>query len=323
MFDRFERPVKILCLGLAALLVWQLGSLVLSVIRDPLAHLKIPALPALPGATNEIAKGDQKGTNTTNTAGPTMTGTNGTNATTGTNVVNATNTVHSTNIVSSTNGIKGTNIVSSTNLVTGTNVMAKGTNPPVASLTSPTGLTSPTNASPHKPGQPGGASGLPPGMMAQMMGGGRPGGGRAGGAKKMELPPEIQVRVDKIIASEIFGSLPRPMPMALLGIADQEAFIQATNGQSGPVKVGDEIGGIKLLRISLNRVLVETDGEKKELTIFDGIGSESLMPKATSEPSTNLASTNAPSTNAPEKKVSKRKAAASNAATNQTISSKQ
>ena len=31
----------------------------------------------------------------------------------------------------------------------------------------------------------------------------------------------------------------------------------------------------------VNRVLVEADGEKKELTLFDGIGGESLMPKTT------------------------------------------
>ena len=123
-----------------------------------------------------------------------------------------------------------------------------------------------------------------------------------GGMKKIDLPPEVQARVDRIIDSEIFGPIMRPMPMALIGIAGDEAFIRATNGQTGPVKVGGELGGIKLLQIGINRVLVEADGEKKELTLFDGVGGESLMPKSTNEPSTN-----APSTNAPTKKASKRK----------------
>jgi hypothetical protein len=34
-----------------------------------------------------------------------------------------------------------------------------------------------------------------------------------------------------------------------------------------------------LLRIGINRVLVEQDGKKSELTIFDGYGGESLMAK--------------------------------------------
>jgi hypothetical protein len=160
-------------------------------------------------------------------------------------------------------------------------------------------------------------------MMAGGMPGGMPGGRRGGGTKKMELPPEIQARVDRIIESEIFGPVIHPVPMALLGIADQQAFIQATNGQTDAVKVGGELAGIKLLRIGINRVLVESGGEKQELTLFDGMGSQSLMPKPATDPSTNASSTNAPSTNAPTKQASKRTAAASKASTNQTISSEQ
>ena len=120
----------------------------------------------------------------------------------------------------------------------------------------------------------------------------------------------------------------KPMPMALIGIAEQEAFIQATNGQTGPVKVGGEIGGIKLLRIGVNRVLVELGGEKSELTLFGGIGGESLMPATTNAPSTdiastNIVSTNTPSTNAPTRRASIRNATAQHASTNQTISSNQ
>jgi hypothetical protein len=358
MLDRFERPLKIICLAMAALLAWQLAGLVLT--GDPLKNLKIPALPALPGATNEPAKVGQKETNAaalnqtgtnganatiaTNAAGGTnlAAGTNaasGTNAIKGTNVVAGTNMAKGTNIVSGTNAAEGTNVVTSTNIVrstnvvNGTNVTAKSTNGPAEGEAGQTNASSELKrGGSHKPGPAEATAGLPPGMTpemlaamppearANMMGGGMPGGRMGGGMKKIELPPEVQARVDRIIDSEFLGPTMRPMPMALIGIADQEAFIQATNGQTGPVKLGAEMAGIKLLRIGVNRVLVEQDGEKKELTLFEGIGGESLMPKSTNMPSTNLASTNAPSTNAPStnapstnapiRKVSTRNAAA-------------
>ena len=67
--------------------------------------------------------------------------------------------------------------------------------------------------------------------------------------------------------------------MGLLGIAGDVAFLRAPNGQTGLVKEGDELGGLKLLRIGTNRVLVEQDGQPQELTIFSGFGGESLMTK--------------------------------------------
>jgi hypothetical protein len=63
----------------------------------------------------------------------------------------------------------------------------------------------------------------------------------------------------------------------LLGIAGADVFLRAPNGQSGLVRVGGDLGGIKLLRVGTNRVLVEEAGVKKELTIFNGSGSESLL----------------------------------------------
>jgi hypothetical protein len=109
----------------------------------------------------------------------------------------------------------------------------------------------------------------------------RRGGGFGGPAAALNLPPPIQTRVDRIKESEILGPFIRPMPMALLGIADDDAFLRAPNGQTGMIKEGGELGGIKLLRIGINRVLVEEDGEKKELTLFEGFGSDSLLPKET------------------------------------------
>jgi hypothetical protein len=258
MFERFERPIKIVCLAMAALLAWQLGSLILR--GNPLAHVTIPPLPSLPETTNETPKIAPK----------------------------------ETNAPASKPGPNGTNVV------IGTNAVTKSTNALAASETSQTNASSGTNHTGlRKSGSREKAPGIPSGGVAQMMGGGMPGGpGGGGGAKKVELPPEVQSRVDKIIDSEFFGPVIRPMPMALIGIAEEQAFIQATNGQTGPVKLGGEMAGIKLLRIGVNRVLVEADGEKKELTIFGGLGGESLMPDPTNVPSTNMVATNSASTNA-------------------------
>jgi hypothetical protein len=112
-------------------------------------------------------------------------------------------------------------------------------------------------------------------MAMPMMMGGMP------GMKAASLPPEIQARVDRVTDSEIFGPVMHPMPMALLGIAGKMAFLRSPSGQTGLVKEGDDLGEIKLLRIGVNRVLVEQDGQKKELMIFSGFGGESLLPKPT------------------------------------------
>ena len=108
--------------------------------------------------------------------------------------------------------------------------------------------------------------------------------------KKSGLPPAVQARVDRIVESEILGPFIRPMPMALLGIAGEDAFLRAPDGQTGMVREGAELGAIKLLRIGTNRVLVEENGEKKELTLFAGMGGESLLPPETNS----ILKTNAP-----------------------------
>jgi hypothetical protein len=112
-----------------------------------------------------------------------------------------------------------------------------------------------------------------------MMGGPMIGG--PGGSKAAKLPPEIQARVDRVVESEILAPVNHPMPMALLGIAGKSAFLRSPSGQTGLVKEGEDLGEIKLLRIGINRVLVEQDGQQKELMIFSGLGGESLLPKST------------------------------------------
>ena len=85
----------------------------------------------------------------------------------------------------------------------------------------------------------------------------------------------------------MLGQVMHPLPMALLGIGGQSAFLRSPEGQTGLIKEGDQLGTIKLLRIGTNRVIIEQDGEKKELVIFAGLGSDTLLPKTektTNEP---------------------------------------
>lgn len=116
----------------------------------------------------------------------------------------------------------------------------------------------------HAPGSPG------------MMG---PPGGRPGRPGPVTLPPDVQAQIDRIKDSEILGAIPRPLPMGLLGIAGEDAFIRDANGQVSLMKVGDDRGGIKLLRIGINRVLIEHEGQQKELILHSGFGSQTLMQK--------------------------------------------
>lgn len=107
---------------------------------------------------------------------------------------------------------------------------------------------------------------------------------RITGPKGADLPPAIQAQVERITQSEILGVVVRPLPMALLGIAGKDAFLRSPSGQTGLVREGEELGGIKLLRIGVNRVLIEHEQTQKELTIFPGLGSETLLPKGKAIP---------------------------------------
>lgn len=140
---------------------------------------------------------------------------------------------------------------------------------------SPPTNTPPAAASSGAPGAPG--PGLPPGARPP----GRPGRGGTPGGPGPALPPEAQARVDRIVQSELLGMIMRPPPMALLGIVGDDVLLRAPNGMSGLVRAGGELGGVQVLRIGTNRVLVKEDGVEKELTIFDGIGGESLLSPAT------------------------------------------
>lgn len=123
-------------------------------------------------------------------------------------------------------------------------------------------------------GRTGPPTGLPPGLMPPGFSAGGAGRPRVGPA----LPPEIQARIDGIQKKEILGPVPRPVPLTLLGIAGKDVFLQTPGGPAGLVSEGGELGGVKVLRIGTNRVLVEVEGQTQELTIFSGLGSDSLLP---------------------------------------------
>ena len=277
MRERLGQILKLVCFALAAVLLYQLVQTARRV--NPLSKVVIPALPRLASDTNAPATGapasgparggtnvagtnapvkavkemgsnrvasavENPGTNSAKPLTPALSPSEGEREKTPREVaVVATNVTHETNV---------THKPHATNLA-GTNVLAK---------------LNATNTPPTKPSMP--AMNVPPGMMR---------GGGGGGSAKTDLPPEIKARVDRIYESEMFGQIMRPQPMALQGIMGNSAILRTPSGQTGLVKEGDSLGELKLLRIGINRVLVEQDGKKSELIIFEGFGGESLMPK--------------------------------------------
>jgi hypothetical protein len=292
MPERYERLLRMICLVLGGVLLVRVGWVVVH--HNPLAHLKIPAVPTL-AAADSISGG--KGTNS---VGNPETAKKSTNAPSGGKPGNSTNSVESqqatkrgtnaaaesvsekrrTNAAASAEIAKGGNTVIGTNAVALTNLVAAGE--PKTSSTNFTALVARggTNAV-AGPASKAAGTGSPPATATAMLNPpqrpGMPG-------KARDLPPEIQARVDRITDSEILGPVMRPLPMALLGIAGNVAFLRAANGQTGLVKEGDDLGGLKLLRIGVNRVLVEQEGQKKELMIFSGFGGESLLPNESKSP---------------------------------------
>jgi hypothetical protein len=274
--ERWEKILRIFCLVLAGLLVYRVAMVIK---HGPLTGLTIPQVPALID-TNAVAsaKGTNgpspsaanKGTNATNIVIAANSGKNGTNGGTNQLVAKAgTNSPASGKPIVATTNLAiaakpgDTNLSTNMAAANGTNGSAlKGTNG-VAAAGGKRGTNGPPQvvAGNFPPGFPGG-----PGM-------------RGGPSQLPELPPLIQGRVNKIIVSEIFAPMMHPMPAELMGVAGNYAFLRSSKGQTGMVKEGDSLGGLKLLEVGINRVLIEEDGEKKELMIFSGFGSETLMPK--------------------------------------------
>jgi len=109
--------------------------------------------------------------------------------------------------------------------------------------------------------------------------------GKAESKKPAELPQPARARIDRIVQSEILGAVVKPQPMAVLGLAGPDAFIRTPSGQTVLLREGEETNGVKVLRIGTNRVLIEHEGQQKELTLFSGFGGETLLPKNTNSTS--------------------------------------
>jgi hypothetical protein len=276
MFNSPEKVIRWACVLLGAVVLFEISRLVSHSL--PLRKLEVPGVPSLAMASTNSGSDLKKGTNGLATT------TNST-AKSGTNLV--TNSASSNKIVSAGKAPGNTNIIASSDTNTAsspqTNASATASNSVVSVVTTNkitkanqtttnsivAGKTDTnSSASSMKGGRP--VGGMP----------GMPGGALAGsGGPRPELPPAIKARIERITQSEILGMVIHPMPMALLGIAGDEAFIRSPEGQTGAIKEGAKLGSLKLLQIGTNRVLIEQDGQKKELMIFAGLGGDSLMPK--------------------------------------------
>ena len=90
--------------------------------------------------------------------------------------------------------------------------------------------------------------------------------------------PEAYKAID---GSGIFGRAQKKQgALLLLGIAGDYVFLQTPAGKQGAARIGEPFGGVKVLKMDVNRVLVEFQSKKQELTIFGGVGSSSLLPKS-------------------------------------------
>jgi hypothetical protein len=298
MLERSKLILKIACCALAAVLLYQLVQI--GIRLNPLAHVTVPELPSLPPETaNQPGPGPAIPAALPVSAGKGMSNSApsiGTNAVpsaldAGTNAAPPKALAQiDTNSASSPNPAEAeTNAPAS--LAAGT----KPTNvpPTLASVVSGTNLPPQASATNTVAAQ--GSGSKPPAAVAAargpvamgMPGGFNPNQRMMSPPQLASLPPAIQARVDRIVESEILGPFIRPQPAALMGIAGDFAFVRAPTGQTGLVKEGDDLGGLKLLRIGTNRVLIEEQGQKKELTIFSGIGGESLLPKQDTSHETN------------------------------------
>ncbi len=288
MHNRLPLLFKGLCLVFGVLVLVQLSRL--AVWQNPLAGVVIPKAPSV-DSTN--APAGNTPTNSAFSSNAPMAKTSGTNivatnssptnllATT-TNTSNSTN-VTATNLAAAksafTNGASTNMASANTNRVepkAGTNAAYReltgkpATNAPASNDTTAAGSSVAKRSTGPNVAPPG----MPPSARANMP----PGRGMPGGMD-MGLPLMVQARIEQIIKSEILGMIMRPPPMALLGIAGKDVLFRSPTGQTGLLRVGEEMGGVKLLQIGSNRILIEQDGQKKELTIFEGLGGESLMPK--------------------------------------------
>jgi hypothetical protein len=256
--DKVDRLLHLIALLAAGVLLYQVAHLLF--VPGPLKNVRFPDLPTLSNPSSgqpSPSPGTDRGSSAAKAASNAVAAS-----------VGRTPTATNANLTVSTNQpppiARGTG---SNSVMAG---IIKGTNTPRVAPVDKTGGAETNRPAGPRTGLLAGAPARPGMMMA--------GGGPPGMVKPVELPPEAKARVDRIVDSELLGPAVRPLPTALLGIAGNDAFLRSSTGQSGLVQEGGTLGSIKLIRIGINRVLVEEDGQPKELMIFSGLGGESLMP---------------------------------------------
>jgi hypothetical protein len=277
MRKRAEPVLKLVCLILAAFVLYLLAGILTRL--NPLRGVVVPALPSLTVGTNNPAGGGHmtnpatlsaaaKGTNSARISAGSATAPSMTVANTNPASPPVPTATESNSIARDASAKAGTNPAPA--LAATSNAITLATAPGKAG----------TNVA-HSAGLgAGGPDSMPmPGISAMNS---NPFVRRASHAD--DLPPAVQARISRISESEILGPVMRPLPMGLLGIAGNIAFLRTASGQTGLVKEGDSLGDLKLVQIGINRVLIEQDGQKKELTIFSGYGGESLLPKQKEAP---------------------------------------
>lgn len=276
MRDPLPKLLKPACIVLAALFAMQIGRIVMR--SNPLSGVEIPAVPTLTNSTN-AAEPDpsvraMRPSITNNTPGAVS------------NVMNSpqagsTNPALATNVATATgisNQLAPTFLAPTNQLPATIATVPSSSNAAVQPDTMP-GLAvvahSSTNAavSNSPPTTTRASSNTPAIAMASQS---RPSIRPAATRPPPELPLDVRARIDRVYESELLAPIIRPMPAALMGIAGQHAMLRSSSGQSALVKEGDSVGDMKLVRIGINRVLVEEKGEQKELMIFEGFGGESL-----------------------------------------------
>lgn len=290
MRKHLEKILRLTCLALGALLIFQAARAIIR--SNPLAKVNIPQVPTLATETNEMASA--KNTNAPMKKAETNVQFAAHAKMTSASLKTETNSVAVTNeLAISTNAPDVPHFsLDPTNAVSVSREAGSGTNGNEINATNQTAslsakdvmLTAANSNSVHSTEMSAKTNATAP-IVAKHSSGSRPNvpmpgrPGMRGGKPLPELPFDIQARVDRIYESELFGQVMHPVPAGLMGIAGNMAFLRSSSGQTGLVKEGDSLGEMKLLRIGINRVLVEEKGEQKELMIFDGYGGESLLSK--------------------------------------------
>ncbi len=102
----------------------------------------------------------------------------------------------------------------------------------------------------------------------------------AAAAPQTDPPASLPERFKSIDACGMFGSVPvQKIVPTLIGMAGKYAILQTPDGAIGLVAEGGQQGDVKVIKIDINRALIEFEGKQQELTLFSGLGSSSLLPQ--------------------------------------------